>query len=214
MAYRRGKEMTMNGLNKTAHDVMNTGVVTTTRGTSAEVLARQLLFGQFSGLPVVEEEGEVVGVVTEFDVLEALVKGKDLTNLKAEEIMSSPPVCVTEETPVLHLLQIMLEHIIVRLPVVRNRKLVGIISRPNVLSMMMISPAPTARILPLCYWCEKVCDDQRSRPGEEVWCDLQEYLHRHNINSADVNFAHRYCPECLPRVNALMLDTSVKAWEE
>jgi CBS domain-containing protein len=193
-----------NGLNRTASEVMNPRVITASRGTNANILARQLLTGQFSGLPVVEQDGEVVGIVSEFDLIQALLEGKDLSLLKAEDIMNTPALCVTEESSLLHVLQIMIEHRIVRLPVVRNRKLVGMISRPNILNQMVDVAGPVTHVLAVCYSCEQVCDDIQSKPHQEVWCDLPEYLQRHRVNAMEVTFSPKFCPTCAPVVKRLM----------
>lgn len=193
-----------NGLNRTASEVMNPRVITASRGTNANILARQLLTGQFSGLPVVEEDREVVGIVSEFDLIQALLEGKDLSLLKAEEIMNTPALCVTEESPLLHVLKLMMEHRIIRLPVVRNRKLVGMISRPNILSQMVDSGEPTTHQLAVCYWCERICDDIESQPNQEIWCDLEEYLQRHALTSTEVTFSPKFCTTCAPIIHNLM----------
>ncbi len=118
--------------------------------------------------------------------------------------MSTPPVCVVEDAPLLHVLKLMRDHRIVRLPVVRNRKLVGIISRPNILSQMVDLTVSMAHVLSLCYWCERVRDDILSRPDQDIWCDLSEYLDRHSITSAEVSFSPKFCPSCAPVVKNLM----------
>jgi len=192
------------GLNRTASEIMNPRVITASRGTNANILARQLLTGNFSGLPVVEEGGEVVGIVSEFDLIQALLEGKDLSLLKAEEIMNTPAMCVTEETSLLHVLQLMVEHRIIRLPVVRNRKLVGMISRPNILSQMVETVGSATHVLSVCYWCERVCDDIQSKPNQEIWCDLEEYLQRHGINPSEVTFSQKFCTTCAPIIHKLM----------
>jgi len=193
-----------NGLNRPASEVMKTSVITASRGTNANILMRQLLTGQFSGLPVVEEDGEVVGIVSEFDILKAYLEGKDLSLLKAEEIMSTPALCVTEEAPLLHVLKMMVEHRIIRLPVVRNRRLVGMISRPNIMSQTIDTSRPMTHTLAVCYVCERVCDDIESQPGQEVWCDLSEYLQRHGMTSMEVTFSPKFCPTCAPLIHKVM----------
>jgi CBS domain-containing protein len=195
----------MNGplTNKTAKDFMTPRVVTASRGTNGQVLAQQLLSGLFSGLPIVEPDGEVVGVVTEFDLLKAFKEGADLKSLKAEELMTAPPLCIVEDTPLEIILQKMIDHQVIRLPVVRNRKVVGVISRANILSQMVTPDSHTRHILPLCYWCEKVRDDSDAEPGQGVWSDLQTYLEKHHLNSYEVSFMHVFCPQCTPIVNRL-----------
>src|SRR6266542_5823521 len=83
-----------------ARDVMNKRVTAATPRAIGRDLALQLLSGMYSGLPVVDAKGAVVGVVTEFDLLNAVREGKDLQTVKAEEIMGRPAVCVEEDEPI------------------------------------------------------------------------------------------------------------------
>jgi len=54
-----------------AGDIMTRPVVTATRRASARDLALQLLNGLYSGIPIADENGHVVGMVTEYDLLKA-----------------------------------------------------------------------------------------------------------------------------------------------
>ena len=79
-----------------ARDLMQSRMVLVTRQYSARDLSILIHSGTFSGLPVIEPGNHLVGIVTEFDVLKALVEGKDLHNLKAEDVMTPNPVTVEE----------------------------------------------------------------------------------------------------------------------
>jgi CBS domain-containing protein len=132
-------------------DVMSTDVVTVRPDTSLKAVAKQLAERQISGMPVVSEEGEVVGVISEADVL---VKEGGVTprrpglvawlldssdpkeQLKLEarvagEAMTSPPITIAPYRSVAAAAQEMLEHAINRLPVVRGGRLVGLVSRAD-----------------------------------------------------------------------------------
>jgi CBS domain-containing protein len=78
-----------------ARDVMNPRVTAATPRAVARDVALQLLSGMYSGLPVVNSKNEVIGVVTEFDLLYAIQSGKDLHTTKAEQLMSKP-ICVQD----------------------------------------------------------------------------------------------------------------------
>ena len=91
----------------------------------------------YSGLPVVDDKGKVIGVVSEFDLLKAIRDGKALEQVKAEDIMSKNPICVSENTPVEEVIDLMMKHNIIRVPVVRNDNLVGVISRCDILSSIV-----------------------------------------------------------------------------
>jgi len=120
-----------------ARDVMNKRVTAATLRAIGRDLAQQMLSGMYSGLPVVDADNHVVGVVTEFDLLKAIHEGKDMQTVKAMEIMGRPAVCVEEEDEIEMVIAKMTTHNIIRVPVVRDGKLVGIISRADILSHMI-----------------------------------------------------------------------------
>ena len=74
-----------------ARDIMNKIVTAAKKNTIGRDLAIKLLSGMYSGLPVVDDKGKVVGVVSEFDLLKAIRDGKALEQVKAEDIMSKIP---------------------------------------------------------------------------------------------------------------------------
>jgi len=119
-----------------AKEIMNKIVTAATKKTNGRDLAVKLLSGMYSGLPVVDD-GKVVGVVTEFDLLKAVHGGKDLQHIFAEDIMTKEPICVGEETPVEEIIRLMTEHNIIRVPVVRKEKLIGVISRCDILNCLI-----------------------------------------------------------------------------
>lgn len=120
-----------------ARDIMNKIVTAAKKNTIGRDLAIKLLSGMYSGLPVVDDKGKVVGVVSEFDLLKAIKEGKKLEQVTAEDIMSKEPICVTENTPVDDIINLMTKHNIIRVPVLRNKNLVGVISRCDILSSIV-----------------------------------------------------------------------------
>jgi predicted transcriptional regulator len=120
-----------------AADIMHKPVLATTPRASVRDVAAQIVLNGISGMPVAEKEGKVLGVITEADVLEALNNGERLEKLTAEEIMSDDPVTVDTETPVEKVIQLLNEEGIVRIPVTEQGKLVGIISRCDVIKAVL-----------------------------------------------------------------------------
>jgi CBS domain-containing protein len=121
-----------------ARDVMNTRVTAATPRAIGRDLALQLLSGMYSGLPVVDSKRKVIGVVTEFDLLQAIHEGRDLQTTKAEEIMSKPVICAQEDEEIDSVIAKMTEKNIIRLPIVgEDGKLVGVIARADILSRMI-----------------------------------------------------------------------------
>ena len=126
--------MTTPDLHIKARDLMHTRIVAVTRQYSARDLSILIQSGTFSGVPVIDPGNHLVGIVTEFDVLQALLAKKDLSTLKAEDIMSRNPVTVEETATAEDIVQQMIKHQIIRVPVVRDGKLLGIISRTDLLN--------------------------------------------------------------------------------
>jgi CBS domain-containing protein len=116
-----------------AREVMKTPVISTKKSTSAKDIASQLVAGRFSGMPVIDEEERVIGVITEHDLLKEVREGKDLGKLTAEDVMQKHPITVDITSPLGDVLDIMLDNGILRIPVTDGLCLVGIISRSAIL---------------------------------------------------------------------------------
>jgi CBS domain-containing protein len=148
-------------MNATVKDVMTTYVVAAGKGASFKDLAANLGRFRISAFPVVDEDGTVIGVVSETDLLrkealdlarEALAEGhggvaptmadslqqhpQQADSLTASDLMTRPAVTITPDESVEHAARLMYNCRVKRLPVVDERgHLVGIISRADVLSV-------------------------------------------------------------------------------
>ena len=149
-----------------AADVMTRQVITVTPDASILQAARLMLQHHISGLPVVDQQGQVIGMVTEGDFLrrsetgtvrhrpswlEVLMSTGRLAEeyvhthgRKVDEVMSRSPHTVSEETSLEEVVRTMERERIKRVPVVRGGKLVGIITRANLLHAL----ATVARTVP------------------------------------------------------------------
>lgn len=107
-----------------AEDVMTTRVVTITEDQSKQQAARLLSQHRISGLPVVNADQVVVGVVTEYDVI-----GKEGETVG--EIMTRGVISVTPDTELEEVSHLLVHERIKRLPVLDQGKLVGIVSRAD-----------------------------------------------------------------------------------
>lgn len=120
-----------------ASDVMTRPVVSAKRNASARDVTLQLLNGLYSGMPVTDEDGKVIGVITEFDLLQAVMEGKELVKITAEEVMSKEVTTVDVNTPISDIIKIMKLKNIIRLPVTEKDKLVGIVARCDILTNLI-----------------------------------------------------------------------------
>lgn len=113
-----------------AKSIMTTKVITVTPSASIADAARLLVRRKISGVPVVDERDKtkVVGILTEADVLAASPRAK-----KVADVMRKRVVSVSPDTPVNEIAQILTRRKIKRVPVLDGGKLVGIVSRIDVL---------------------------------------------------------------------------------
>ncbi|HXX79526.1 MAG TPA: CBS domain-containing protein [Ktedonobacteraceae bacterium] len=105
-------------------DVMTTNVITISAHQTRQQAARLLSQHRISGLPVVNDEYGVIGVVTEFDVISK--EGQTVG-----EIMTRGVISVTPDTDLDDVSHLLVHERIKRLPVLDHGKLVGIISRAD-----------------------------------------------------------------------------------
>ncbi|MFA0735661.1 MAG: hypothetical protein OGMRLDGQ_002161 [Candidatus Fervidibacter sp.] len=120
---------------KTAKDIMTTKVVTVKPSTSIEDAARLLVRRKISGVPVVDEKDKtkVVGILTEADLLAAPSGAKTVADVMKKRVVSVSP-----DTSVDEIAEILVKKKIKRVPVIDAGKLVGIVSRIDVLRAISI----------------------------------------------------------------------------
>jgi CBS domain-containing protein len=105
-----------------AQDVMTTRVITITANQTRQQAARMLAQYHISGLPVVQGDNVVIGVVTEYDLISKAGK-------TVGDIMSRGIISVTPDTDLEEVSHLLVNERIRRLPVLDQGKLVGIVSR-------------------------------------------------------------------------------------
>jgi CBS domain-containing protein len=111
-----------------ARDIMTRKVYTIRPEASAQETAQLLDQHRISGLPVVDEGNDIIGIVTEADIISKV----DREGLRVSDIMSHEVTSVNEETPVSEIALLLTERKIKRVPVVQDGKLVGIVSRADI----------------------------------------------------------------------------------
>jgi CBS domain-containing protein len=114
-----------------AKDIMTRDIITVSPTLSVKSLAMTLIKNQISGAPVAGKDGKIVGVVSEADIVAK--KGKDV-----KAIMSKKVISVSEDTTVEEIAQLMTTHAIKRLPVMNGGKLMGIVSRADIVSAIAL----------------------------------------------------------------------------
>ncbi len=141
--------------------IMSAPAITVTENESLETAARKMLDSGIGGLPVVDANGKLVGIVTESSftarnkgvpfstfrappLLGRRISGEGVDKIYQEaretpvaDVMAAPVVTVSENDTVTRAVELMLKHDVNRLPVVRDGRPVGIVARHDLLRMMM-----------------------------------------------------------------------------
>jgi CBS domain-containing protein len=145
---------------------MTRDVVTATPVATVTEVARLLVEHRVSALPVVDDDGTLVGIVSERDLIrrseiagerrppwwlelvsDPARRAKDYVKTHgghAGDVMTRNVVTVTEATPVAELARLLEDHRIKRAPVLRDGKLVGIVSRADLVRVLATRRAPAA----------------------------------------------------------------------
>ena len=152
-----------------AADVMTSAVISVTPDTPVTEIAKILFGHHISGAPVVDTNGRLVGIVSEGDLMSDVgAVGSETTRRSwwlgmftdsaslaadysrthartAGDIMSTELVTVREDTPLRDVARLLEKKRIKRVPVMRNDKLVGIVTRANLVqALASMPPAPPA----------------------------------------------------------------------
>ncbi|HXV29443.1 MAG TPA: CBS domain-containing protein, partial [Sinorhizobium sp.] len=135
-------------------DVMTTKVVKLSPDNSVRQAAKLMFEHHVSGIPVVDDEGHLLGVISEGDLIrrtelcsEASVLVANLAldpddranafarrcSWRVGDVMTADPVTIDEDAPVTRVARLMQERGIKRVPVIRDGELVGIVSRADLL---------------------------------------------------------------------------------
>lgn len=169
-----------------ARDVMSDGVMSVADDATVLEAAKLLVNAQVSAMPVVDEQGVMIGIVSEADLLErggsagqqgllgqlsdGIVSAgghvRD-NSRRVTDIMTKPVICVEEDTPLTEVARLMLDTGIKRVPVRRGQSVVGMVSRID-LVRAMISERATAPPKPSAVATPKPADEQLRREIESA----------------------------------------------
>ena len=148
-----------------AADIMTRFLVTVPPGATMKAVAKELAQHAISGVPVVGDDGKLLGIITEGDLVRPLMRsrerrrewwlrhmadGTDLApeflnyvsgaQISARELMRSDVITATETTSTADIAEMMMKHDIKRVPIVRDGKLVGIVTRADLVKMIARDP--------------------------------------------------------------------------
>jgi CBS domain-containing protein len=136
---------------RTVEDVMTSAVVTVDRLTPFKEIARLLAEHRISSVPVLADGWQVIGLVSETDLLTAQdgrVHRSGTATLTAGELMTAPPVTIGVAATISAATRVMTVHHATSLPVTgADQQLIGIVSRRDLLSVFLRPDADILRVV-------------------------------------------------------------------
>jgi CBS domain-containing protein len=214
-------------------DIMSREVMTVTPDTPVPALAALFADRGISGVPVVEADGSLIGLVTEGDLIRRLVAENEqprswlsrmfgsspqqahqyaqVHGQRARDVMSTQLQVLSEDDTVSHAAALLEKHHIRRLPVVKNGKLLGILSRADLMRAVLAPVAKTE----IAVSDKEIREQVRKAMRKQAWAD--SYLIFADVadgvvtfhgfsRSADVERALRVLGESVPGVKEVRLD--------
>ena len=124
-----------------AKDVMTAGVVAINQHATLRQVTARMVSERLFGFPVTDNYERLVGVITELDVIKALLDGLDPKQAVVEEVMTRQIPSVAADAPMLDVLRALNTDRITRVPVIHNGVMVGLISREDMLRASLPSQA-------------------------------------------------------------------------
>ena len=119
-----------------AKNVMSRKITTVTEGVNIKYVMRLLAETKVTGVHVVSEDMHLLGIITEKDILKALLYGKDVKSKTAGELMTTQLVTFEEDEDLMTIFKTLVEGSFRRVPILSNGRLIGIVSRRDIINFL------------------------------------------------------------------------------
>ena len=119
-----------------AKSIMSRKIMTVTEDANIRHVMKLLSENQVTGLPVVSEDMTLLGIVTEKDILEELLYGKDVKSKTAGDLMTADIVSFDEDEDLMTIFRTLVEDNFRRVPILSDGKLTGIVSRRDIINFL------------------------------------------------------------------------------
>ena len=121
-----------------AQDIMTTNLITIREDTHVRDAIKIILENRISGLPVVRDDMSLAGIVSEKDFLQ-LAFYDNIDDAEVADFMSRDVITATKETSLLEICELLMQNNYKRIPIVEDNKLIGVISRKDMLKFVLNS---------------------------------------------------------------------------
>ena len=119
-----------------AYDIMSTDIEAAKENATISEVGTRLKLRSINGIPIIDDNRKVIGILTIIDILRALRDNKNIDALKAGDIMTRNPIVINQKTDMMDMIDIMDKNGIEMIPVVdeeSDSRLIGVVSRKDII---------------------------------------------------------------------------------
>jgi CBS domain-containing protein len=119
-----------------AYDIMSTDIEAAKENATISEVGTRLILRSINGIPIIDDDGKVIGILTIIDILRAIRDNKNIDGLKAGDIMTRKPIVINQQTEMIEMIDIMDKNGIEMIPVVdeeSDNRLIGVVSRKDII---------------------------------------------------------------------------------
>ena len=119
-----------------AYDIMSIDIEAAKENATVTEIGTRLILRSINGMPIIDDDGKVIGILTIIDILRAIKDKKNVDALKANDIMTKNPIVIEQGTDILEIIDIMDKKGIEMVPVIEaenDNRIIGIVSRKDII---------------------------------------------------------------------------------
>ena len=119
-----------------AYDIMSTDIEAAKENATISEVGTRLILRSINGIPIIDDDGKVIGILTIIDILRAIRDNKNIDELKAGDIMTRNPIVINQKTDMMDMIDIMDKKGIEMIPVVdeeSDNRIIGVVSRKDII---------------------------------------------------------------------------------
>ena len=119
-----------------AYDIMSTDIEAAKENATISEVGTRLILRSINGIPIIDDDGKVIGILTIIDILRAIRDNKNIDGLKAGDIMTKNPIVINQKTDMMDMIDVMDKKGIEMIPVVdeeSDNRLIGVVSRKDII---------------------------------------------------------------------------------
>jgi CBS domain-containing protein len=119
-----------------AYDIMSIDIEAAKENATITEIGTRLILRSINGMPIIDDDGKVIGILTIIDILRAIKDNKNIDALKANDVMTKNPIVIEQGTDILEIIDIMDKKGIEMVPVIEaenDNRIIGIVSRKDII---------------------------------------------------------------------------------